>query len=99
MVGQDTVPPALRASDSDREHAIEMLRDGSALGRLSHETFLARLDIALRAQGVAELADLIKDLPRAGQQPGWLARKVRGWSAATAQAQLAWRTPRLRARA
>ena len=50
---QDTVPPALRASDFDREQAIELLRHGSVEGRISHETFLHRMDAAMRAQGVA----------------------------------------------
>ena len=95
MVGQDTVPPRLRASEEDRENAIEMLRRGSAQGRLSDDTFLHRIDIALRARGVEELADLLKDLPPPVQRSGWLAGPVRWWSGLSARIELAWRAPRL----
>ncbi len=95
MVGQDTVPPRLRVSEEDRENAIEMLRRGSAQGRLSYDTFLQRIDIALRARGVEELADLLKDLPPPVQRSGWLAGPVRWWSGLSARIELAWRAPRL----
>jgi hypothetical protein len=85
----------LRASDEDRENVIEMLRSGSVQGRLSHDTFLQRVDIALRARGVAELADLLRDLPPPAQRSGWPVRSVRWWSALGAQVQLAWAAPRL----
>jgi hypothetical protein len=94
-VGQDTVPPALRASDEDRESAIELLRNGSVQGRLSYDTFLARVDVALRARGVDELADLLRDLPPPAQKKRWLIRVAGWWSALDAQVQQAWRTPRL----
>jgi hypothetical protein len=92
---QDTVPPALRASDEDREQAIEMLRNGSVEGRISHQTFLHRLDVAMRAQGVEELAGLLRDLPRPPEQTGWAGRCARWWSAQAARLQEAWRAPRL----
>jgi hypothetical protein len=93
---QDTVPPALRASDDDREQAIELLRHGSVAGRISHETFLHRIDAAMRAQGVEELADLVRDLPGAPPRPaGRLERWAGWWSAQLARAERAWRTPRL----
>jgi FHA domain/DUF1707 SHOCT-like domain len=95
VVGQDTVPPTLRASDEDRENAIEALRNGSAQGRLSHDTFLQRVDIALRARGVEELANLLRDLPPPAQKSGWLIRAVRWWSALRRRVQLAWRASRL----
>ena len=94
MVGQDTVPPRLRASEEDRENAIEMLRHGSAQGRLSHDTFLHRIDVALRARGVEELADLLKDLPPPAQRSGWLVGPARWWSGLSARMELAWRAPR-----
>jgi hypothetical protein len=93
-VGQNTVPPALRASEADREKAIEILRACSAQGRLSHDTFLSRVDIALRARGIEELADLLRDLPPPAQKNGWLVRTVRWWSAVDARVQQAWRAPR-----
>jgi hypothetical protein len=95
VVGQNTVPPALRASDADRENAIEILRKGSVQGRLTHDTFLSRVDIALRARGIDELADLLRDLPPPAQKDGRLVRAVRWWSAVDTRVRQAWRTPRL----
>ena len=60
----DSLPSAFRASDEDREDVIRILRDGSVAGRLSHDTFLRRVDHALRARRVGELAGLLRDLPR-----------------------------------
>jgi hypothetical protein len=59
----DSLPSAFRASDEDRDEVIRMLRDGSVDGRISNETFLRRVDRALHAQGVDELAELLSDLP------------------------------------
>jgi hypothetical protein len=53
----------LRASDAERDEAIGELRDRFAEGRLSHETFLYRMDAALRAKARSELSDLFADLP------------------------------------
>ena len=63
MVASDSLPEVFRASDEDRDDVIRMLRDGSAEGRLSQETFLARVDRALRAKSAEELARLHQDLP------------------------------------
>src|SRR5262249_15421245 len=52
----DSLPSAFRASDDDRENVIRILRDGSVAGRLSNDTFLKRVDRALRARRVDELA-------------------------------------------
>ncbi len=59
----DSLPPAFRASDEDRDEVIRILRDGSVAGRISNETFLRRVDRALRARGADELAELLSDLP------------------------------------
>jgi len=40
-----------------------MLRDSSLAGRLSDDTFLRRVDSALRARRVDELSGLLSDLP------------------------------------
>lgn len=58
----------LRASDAERDHAIGELRDQFAVGRLSQDTFLVRMDAALRAKERAELSDLFTDLPEAQQR-------------------------------
>jgi hypothetical protein len=54
----------VRASDAEREDAIGELRDSFAEGRLSQETFLYRMDAALRAKFPSELSGLFVDLPR-----------------------------------
>jgi hypothetical protein len=74
---------------------MEVLRRGSVQGRLSHDTFLQRIDIALRARGIEELADLLSDLPQPVRRSGWLAGPVRWWSGLSARTQAAWRAPRL----
>jgi hypothetical protein len=92
----DTAPRVIRASDEDREQAIELLRHGSVDGRISHETFLHRMESAMRARGVDELADLVRDLPGPAPRPaGRLDRWTRWYSGHLVRAQLAWRTPRL----
>jgi hypothetical protein len=80
----DSLPSEFRASDEDRDDAIRILRDGSVDGRISNDTFLRRVDRALRARGLGELAELLSDLPPA---PGAdapappAARPLAGWPA------------------
>jgi hypothetical protein len=101
VVAEDSVPtvppglPVFRASDADRENALGILRRGSAEGRLSYDTFLHRIELALRARGDAELSELLSDLPSQAEPGTWLVRTVRWWSAFTASVRQAWRTPRL----
>jgi Domain of unknown function (DUF1707)/Inner membrane component of T3SS, cytoplasmic domain len=54
----------VRASDSDRDRVIAELSDRFAEGRLSHDTFAARLDVAMHAKAQGELHGLLVDLPR-----------------------------------
>ncbi|MFI2239378.1 DUF1707 domain-containing protein [Streptomyces chrestomyceticus] len=68
---------AMRASDADREQVAEILRDAAGDGRLTLEEVGERVESALRARTVGELARLTRDLPvspvPAGsgeQQPG-----------------------------
>lgn len=79
----------LRASDAERDQAIGELRDRFAEGRLSHETFLYRIDAALRAKDRSELSDLFADLP--GRPGSQLARRPVDQVIA-----FLWRTPRAR---
>jgi FHA domain-containing protein/uncharacterized protein DUF1707 len=93
MAASDTIPPALRASDADRDRAIQVLQQGSADGRLSHDSFLRRLDIALHTRHAGELAALLRDLsPSRVPFPARLATR---WSRWSTQVLAAWRTPRL----
>jgi hypothetical protein len=86
-----------RVSDAEREHAIEVLRENAVEGRISHDTFLQRMEIALAARGRDELATLTADLP--SDQDGRLTRfvlKVVGdLSALPLRIRNAWRLERL----
>lgn len=95
MLGEDTVPPALRASDEDRELAIDLLRQGTALGRLSNDTFVHRMDIALRAQRMDELAALLRDLPPGTRRGPWLVRGVSWCAGLGRRLRRAWNSNRL----
>ncbi len=56
-------PEFLRASDAERDHAVSELRNEFAEGRLSHETFMYRMQSALDARNHGQLAGLFTDLP------------------------------------
>jgi hypothetical protein len=60
----------MRASDAERDQAVGQLRERFAEGRISQDTFLYRMDAALRAKDRSELADLLHDLPGAGPGAG-----------------------------
>ena len=65
-------PEFLRASDAERDHAVSELRNEFAEGRLSHDTFMYRMQSALDARNRSQLAGLFTDLPP--RRPGLLAR-------------------------
>lgn len=60
---QPSAAPALRASDAERERTATQLRDHAAAGRLTPEELDERLDAAFAARTVAELEELLRDLP------------------------------------
>lgn len=67
-----TTPEFLRASDAERDHAVSELRNEFAEGRLSHETFVYRMQSALDARHRGQLTGLFTDLPP--RRPGLMAR-------------------------
>jgi hypothetical protein len=67
-----TTPEFLRASDAERDHAVSELRNEFAEGRLSHETFVYRMQSALDARHRGQLTGLFTDLPP--RRPGLIAR-------------------------
>jgi hypothetical protein len=52
-----------RASDQDRENAVDVLSDAYAAGRLGPEEFYQRLDAAYAAMTLGELDSMTADLP------------------------------------
>jgi Domain of unknown function (DUF1707)/Cell wall-active antibiotics response 4TMS YvqF len=57
--------PAIRASDAEREQAVELLRRHSVDGRLTLEEFAGRIERAYEARTREELEALTRDLPEA----------------------------------
>ncbi len=55
--------PELRAGDADRDGVARALREAHAEGRLDLEELSTRLDAALSATTLRELAELTADLP------------------------------------
>ena len=53
-----TLDPSMRASDDDREAVADQLREAHAVGRLTLEEFQERLDRALAAKTLGELAGI-----------------------------------------
>jgi hypothetical protein len=56
-------PPAIRASDAEREAVVAQLQTAAGEGRLALDELADRLDRALTAATRAELSDLTTDLP------------------------------------
>jgi hypothetical protein len=55
--------PAVRVCDADRDRVIAELRDRFADGSLAQESFVLRVDAALRARWRDDLARILTDLP------------------------------------
>ncbi|MBA0052075.1 FHA domain-containing protein [Streptomyces sp. AJS327] len=84
-----------RLSDSDRERALDVLREGAAQGRLSHETFMRRTEAILKAQWQEELHAVLHDLPTRRDRGRWFTRAIARVSATPLMLRKAWRTQRL----
>ncbi|MEV0615589.1 DUF1707 and FHA domain-containing protein [Nonomuraea sp. NPDC050404] len=87
--------PPFRASDGERDRAIDELKERAVEGRISHDTFVGRVDQALRARNRNELDDLVSDLPRRRSLRQRMTDAVASVSEFTTKVQSAWRRPRL----
>ncbi|QYC44585.1 Oxoglutarate dehydrogenase inhibitor [Nonomuraea coxensis DSM 45129] len=90
-----STPPPFRASDGERDRAIDELKVRAVEGRISHDTFVGRVDQALRARSQHELDELVADLPRRPTFRQRLTDAVSSVSEFTTKLQSAWRRPRL----
>jgi Domain of unknown function (DUF1707)/Cell wall-active antibiotics response 4TMS YvqF len=61
---EPALPPALLASDRQREQAIATLRDAVVEGRLTLDEYSDRVGIAVGARTTDDLAALTRDLPQ-----------------------------------
>jgi FHA domain-containing protein/uncharacterized protein DUF1707 len=72
----------LRASDADRDQVVAKLRDEFVAGRLSHDTFVQRVNVVLETKKKADLPPVLADLPAEPDRS--LAGRLRGaWSRVT----------------
>jgi hypothetical protein len=71
--------PELRASDAERDRAIELLRQHAALGRLTPSELEERTENAYAAKTRADLAALLRDLPRSATGQPTVQGKARRW--------------------
>ncbi|MFD6812072.1 FHA domain-containing protein [Streptomyces anthocyanicus] len=90
-------PPAHapRLTDAERDRALGLLREGAAQGRLSHDTFLFRMERALQARRPDELDVLTADLRGEGTWTRRVVGAVERMSAFTARIGRAWHSERL----
>ncbi|MEU4659064.1 DUF1707 and FHA domain-containing protein [Streptomyces sp. NPDC023723] len=84
-----------RLSDAERDKALRMLRDGVAAGRLSHDTFVHRMELALTARRAEELAALTADLPTGSRVGRLVFGTVEAVSGFGVRLRRAWRAERL----
>src|SRR5215208_3864971 len=90
----DPEPPALRASDADRERTAEALRDAAGDGRLTVDELDERLHSAYEARTRAELERLLADISRpATRQPARGGYPSAGARAALAGSRPFWAAP------
>ncbi|MBM9618565.1 DUF1707 and FHA domain-containing protein [Streptomyces zhihengii] len=84
-----------RLSDAQRERVLDVLKEGAAQGRLSHDTFVRRMELALAAQVPAELDALTADLTEKGRLTRRLYRAVSHASAFSVRLRRAWQAEKL----
>lgn len=95
------VPDALaRVSDADRERALRVLRESAAEGRVSHDTFVRRMERVVAARRQEELLAVLVDLPGHGAAEAprrgvRLISSVGRLSAFQQRLRRAWRSERL----
>ncbi|MFG3246443.1 FHA domain-containing protein [Streptomyces sp. NPDC048187] len=84
-----------RLSDAERDKVLSVLRDGVAAGRLSHDTFLSRMELALAARRPDELAVLTADLRTESRLSRMVFGTVEAVSGFGVRLGRAWRAERL----
>ncbi|MEU2247176.1 DUF1707 and FHA domain-containing protein [Streptomyces sp. NPDC019224] len=87
--------PTARLSDAQRDRVLGVLREGAAQGRLSQDTFMRRMEVALTTSRPEELEALTRDLEREGRWSRGLLRVVGGVSGFPERVRRAWRAERL----
>jgi hypothetical protein len=83
----------VRACDADRDQVVAELRDRYADGSLGQESFLFRVDEALRARWRRDLAQLLADLPAGRPSRAQAARMRLARAGRAIRRRLAWHLP------
>ncbi|MFF7199594.1 MULTISPECIES: DUF1707 and FHA domain-containing protein [unclassified Streptomyces] len=84
-----------RLSDAERDRVVGVLREGAAQGKLSHDTFLRRMELALVARRPEELSVLTADLRVENRASQVLFGAVGGVSAFFVRLRRAWQAEKL----
>ncbi|MFE6162055.1 FHA domain-containing protein [Streptomyces sp. NPDC056486] len=84
-----------RLTDAERDRALKVLREGAALGRLSHDTFVRRMELALAARQLDELHALTADLRTEGRLSRVVFGAVGAVSGFTVRLRRAWQAEKL----
>ncbi|GGK93393.1 DUF1707 and FHA domain-containing protein [Streptomyces flaveus] len=87
--------PAPRLSDAERDRALSVLREGAAVGRISHNTFVHRMELALAARTSDELAALTADLRKESRFSRLVFGTVEAVSGFTVRLSRAWQAEKL----
>ncbi|MGW6455710.1 DUF1707 and FHA domain-containing protein [Streptomyces sp. NPDC055078] len=92
-----TSPVPARLSDAERDRVVGVLREGAAQGKLSHDTFLRRMELALVARRPEDLKALTADLgtPENSGLAKRLVGAVGGVSAFFVRLSRAWHAEKL----
>ena len=85
--------PDLRASDADRDAAVEALRTHALDGRLDADELEERIEKAYAAKMLSELAALQVDLPRLAVRPSPERSRPRPWLPGRTGFTYRWRSP------
>lgn len=94
MSGPVALPPPVRVSDAERDRALRVLKDASAVGRLSNDSFQWRVDEALHARTRDELRPLVADLPSGPRVADWVERAASSLSGVVSRVRGAFLVPR-----
>lgn len=84
-----------RLSDAERDRVLGVLREGAAQGKLSHDTFIRRMELALVARRPDELQALTADLATEGRWSRRLYAAVGRVSAFSVRLRRAWQAEKL----
>jgi hypothetical protein len=66
--GDNIRPVEIRASDEDRQRVVAALEQHTGAGRLTLDEFASRVDVAVGARTLSELAAVTSDLPAAEER-------------------------------